>query len=59
MVLKQNNLSQKYSAQQTCEKKVVSEFAICHQTWAEKAFPISISLVFLGRASKKPILDRM
>ena len=30
----------------------MSEFAICHQKWAEKAFPISISLVFLGRTSK-------
>ena len=30
-ILQQNIKSQKYSAQQIYEKKVVSEFAICHQ----------------------------
>ena len=38
-VLHQNNLSQKYSAQQIYEKKVVLELAICHQKWAPRDFP--------------------
>ena len=41
-VLQQNVKLQIYSAQQIYEKKVVSEFAICHQKWAEKAFKKSL-----------------
>ena len=44
-VLEQNNLSQKYSVQKIYAKKVMSEFAICHQKFSEIAFKKSLCLL--------------
>ena len=56
--LQENNKSQKYSAQQINEKKVVSEFAICHQKSAKKSFKKVYSPADL-RTLKNGVRNRM